>query len=272
MGGVARASPRSGARVTSGRMKDQVIVITGGSSGIGAALARVIGKRGGKPVLAARREMELHAVASECGGLPVVADVTRRADVQRVLDAAVQKHGRVDVWVNNAGRGISRPVMQLTDADVDEMMTVNVKSALYGMQVAVEHFRARGSGQVINVSSMLGRIPFVAIRSAYSASKHFLNCLTASLRMELAGTGIHVTLVSPGVVTTGFGLNALHGGADSRSLPFSQTPEEVAEVIAGAIEKPRADVYTRPQFREQVAAYYAAEDLGAYEQQLMQRR
>jgi NADP-dependent 3-hydroxy acid dehydrogenase YdfG len=253
-------------------MNDKVIVITGASSGIGAALARVVAKKGAKPVLAARREKELSAVAAETNGLAVVADVTRRAEVQRILEQALARHGRVDVWVNNAGRGISRSVMELTDQDLDEMMTVNVKSALYGMQLAAAHFKARKSGHLINVSSMLGRIPFVAIRSAYSASKHFLNSLTANLRMELAGSGVQVSLVSPGVVQTDFGLKALHGGADSRALPFSQTADEVAQVIAEVIEKPRADVYTREGQRQQVAAYYSAEDLGAYEQQLMQRR
>src|SRR4051812_15557073 len=122
-------------------MNDPVIVITGASSGIGAALARLVAKKGARPVLAARRAKELQAVATETGGLAVIADVTKRQDVQRVLDAAVSKHGRVDVWVNNAGRGISRPVMELTDSDLDEMMAVNVKSALYGMQLAAAHFK-----------------------------------------------------------------------------------------------------------------------------------
>jgi short-subunit dehydrogenase len=162
-------------------------------------------------------------------------------------------------------------VTELTDDDLDEMMRTNVKSALYGMQIATAHFKTRGQGHLINVSSMLGRLPFVPVRSAYSAAKHFLNSLTANLRMELHGTGIHVSLVSPGVVATDFGNNALHGGADSRSLPFSQTPEEVAEVIAHVIERPAADVYTRPESFGQVAAYYSARDLGAFERQLLEK-
>jgi NAD(P)-dependent dehydrogenase (short-subunit alcohol dehydrogenase family) len=168
--------------------------------------------------------------------------------------------------VNNAGRGITRPVSQLTDADVDDMMLTNVKSALYGMQSVLPHFRQRGQGHIINVSSMLGRVPLAPFRSAYSASKHALNALTANLRMELQGTGIHVSSVHPGVVATDFGLKALHGGPDSRSLPYTQTADEVAEVIAGVIERPRADVYTRPGAQQMVVAYYAAEDMGSAEQ------
>lgn len=123
--------------------------------------------------------------------------------------------------------------------------------------------------RVVNVSSMLGRLPLAPIRSAYSASKHALNALTGSLRMELRDTfpGITVSSVHPGVVATEFGLGALHGGTDSRQMPGAQSPEEVAEVIAELIEHPRADVYTRPGARQIVAGYYAAEDLDRAERE-----
>jgi NAD(P)-dependent dehydrogenase (short-subunit alcohol dehydrogenase family) len=239
---------------------DKVIVITGASSGIGAELARQAAAAGAKVVLAARRKKELSEVAAQCGAgaLAVVTDVTRRDDVQRLLDLGIAKFGHVDVWVNNAGRGISRPVLELTDDDVDQMILLNVKSALYGMQVAVPHFKARGTGQVINVSSMLSRIPFASERSAYSASKHALNSLTANLRSDLKAEfpGIKVTLVMPGVVATDFGLNALGGGADSRALPNSQPVAEVAQVLLGVIEHPVDERYTRPMFQQLVAEYF----------------
>jgi short-subunit dehydrogenase len=150
------------------------------------------------------------------------------------------------------------------------MMLVNVKSVMYGVQAILPHFRQRGAGHIINVSSMLGRAPFAPVRSAYSAAKHALNALTANLRMELRAThpGIHVSTVSPGVVATEFGVNAVHGGLDSRKLPGAQPAEEVAAVIADVIANPRADVYTRPGAREMVAGYFAAEDMGAAEQAL----
>lgn len=252
-------------------MRDRIVVITGASAGIGAALAKIVATRGGKPVLAARREKELTEAAKAAGpaALAVVADVTKRAEVQHLLDAAVAHFGHVDVWVNNAGRGISRPVTALTDEDVDEMIRVNVKAALHGMQLATAHFKERGEGHVINVSSLLGRVPFAPIRSAYSASKAALNSLTASLRMELRAThpAIHVSSIHPGVVGTDFGRSALHGGVDSRALPNAQSADEVAAVIAETIETPRADVYTRPGSRELIAAYYGADDMGAVEQQ-----
>jgi NADP-dependent 3-hydroxy acid dehydrogenase YdfG len=250
-------------------VSDHVVVITGASGGIGAALAERVAREGARVALAARRETELAAVAARCGAtaLAVVTDVTRRGEIERLLDATLSRFGIVDVWVNNAGRGISRPVSELTDDDLDDMMRVNVKSALYGMQTVLPHFKARGRGHLINVSSMLGRLPWVVARAAYSASKHALNSLTANLRMELAHDfpGIHVSTVMPGVVATEFGVHALHGGMDSRRIPGAQTAEEVAAVIADVIEHPRADVYTRPGAREAVTRYYAAEDMAAAE-------
>ncbi|HET7024947.1 MAG TPA: SDR family NAD(P)-dependent oxidoreductase [Gemmatimonadales bacterium] len=243
-------------------MKDKVIVITGASAGIGAALAEAVAKRGAVPVLVARRAEALDAAVRRAGGKAsaIVADVTRRSDVGRVVQETLDRFGRIDVWVNNAGQGISRPPGELTDDDIDAMVRINVTSVLYGMQEVLPHFKSRGEGHIINISSMLGRIPFAVIRSAYIGAKHFVNALTATFRLEVQQThpGIQVSLVSPGVVRTDFGLNAVHGGADSRQFPNSQSAEEVAEVIADVIESRRADVYTRAGARQMVLDYYAS--------------
>jgi NADP-dependent 3-hydroxy acid dehydrogenase YdfG len=250
---------------------ERVVVVTGASAGIGAALSEQLGRAGHRPVLVARRENELREVAARSGAHAsvIVADVTKRADVERVVAQTLAAEGRIDAIVNNAGRGISRLASELTDEDVDEMITVNVKSVLYGMQAVLPHFKERGRGHIVNVSSMLGRMPLAPIRSAYSAAKHAMNALTAHLRIELHAThpGIHVSVVHPGVVATEFGLNAKHGGFDSRKLPGAQSAEEVAAVIADVLENPRADVYTRPGAQEMVVRYYAAEDMGAAELQ-----
>ena len=243
-------------------MSDTIVVITGASSGIGAAVAELVSEQGMSVALAARRKDALEAVAARCGAraFPVVADVTLRANVRRVVDETLSRFGRIDVWINNAGIGITRPPSQLTDDDIDAMIQANVKSALYGMQEVLPHFKQRNVGHIINVSSMLGRIPFAMVRSAYSGAKHFLNALTAMLREELREShpGIQISLVSPGVVRTDFGLNAMHGGPDSRQFPGSQSAEEVAAVIARVIETRAPDVYTLPGARERVAAYYAS--------------
>lgn len=239
---------------------DKVIVVTGASSGIGAELARQAAGKGARLVLAARRKAELEVVAGQCGreALAVVTDATRRADMERLRDAALARFGRIDVWVNNAGRGITRSVAELTDEDLEAMWRDNVNSALYGMQAVLPHFQSRDAGQLVNVSSTLGRLPIVPHRSAYSAAKHALNALSACLRQELREThpGITVTVVMPGVVATAFGDNALGGGPDSRRLPGAQRVEDAAAVILDSIERPRAEVYTQAATQAQVERYY----------------
>lgn len=250
-------------------MKDKVIVITGASAGIGEALAQTLADRGARVVLAARREAELAQIASRIGANAhaVVADVSRRADNDRIRDAALSHFGRLDVWVANAGRGISRVPSQLTDEDVDEMMTTNFKSVLYGIQSALPTFKAQKAGHIIAVSSMLGRIPFTPIRSAYSAAKAAVNSLMGSLRQELRAEfpNIHASTFLPGVVATGFGAAALHGGPDSRAMPGAQPVAEVAVAIADLIASPRAESYSRPDMREVSKAYYTADDVAAVE-------
>ena len=242
-------------------MADDVVVITGASSGIGAALAERLAGEGASVVLTARRAEALQEVAARCGAnaAVVTGDVTRRGDMDRVVEAALGRFGHIDVWVNNAGRGITRQPTELTDADIDEMMLVNVKSVLYATQAVLPHFKSRGRGHIVNVSSVLGRRPWARFRSAYSGAKHFLNAYTAMLREELSETdpGIQVSLVSPGVVATEFGVNSVHGGPDSRELPGAQTAAEVAEVIASVIRTRAADVYTRPESRQAVLDYLA---------------
>src|SRR5437667_8400220 len=138
-------------------------VITGASSGIWAALARRLGEKGHDIVLAARRESELNQVASQVKtkALAVRTDVTRRHEVSHLLDLALKEYGHVDVWVNNAGRGITRPVMNLTEDDLDEIISVVLKSVVYGMKAIIPHFQDGGAVHTINVSSFLRRAPLV---------------------------------------------------------------------------------------------------------------
>jgi NADP-dependent 3-hydroxy acid dehydrogenase YdfG len=251
-------------------MNDKVIVITGASEGIGAALAAELGKRAARGiVLAARNADKLAQVAVPLGdrALVVTTDVTRRADLERLRDQTLARFGQLDVLVNNAGRALWKQPSELTDDDIDAMVTVNIKSVLYGIQAVLPHFRERKRGHIVTISSGLSRFPFVAQRSAYSMAKGAVNMLMASLRIELRDTfpDIHCTTVLPGVVATDFGKNALHGGVDNRMIPGAQPVEEVATVIADAIAKPVAEVYTRAQMRELAVRYFSAEDVGALE-------
>jgi NADP-dependent 3-hydroxy acid dehydrogenase YdfG len=259
-------------------MKDKVIVITGASEGIGAATAQLLAKQGAKVALAARRMDKLAEVAASIGTdrqvLTMRVDVTRREDNEKLAEVVIGKWGGIDVWINNAGRAISRSVAELTDEDIDEMVTVNVKSVVYGIQAVLPHFKERKAGQIISLSSGLSRFPWAPQRSMYGASKAAVNLLMANLRVELRAQfpNIALTTVLPGVVATNFGLNARHGGVDNRQLPGAQPVEEVAQVIADAIENPKPEVYTRAQMLELAAKYYAAPDVTEIEAQFGQRR
>lgn len=257
-------------------MGETVTVITGASSGIGAALAKRLGSKNHRLVLAARRENELKRVAAETGTdtLIVKTDVTRRKEVEHLREAALQKFGHVDVWVNNAGRGISKTVLELTDQDFDEIEAVVLKSVWYGMQTIIPHFQERGRGHLINISSFLGRVPLAPYRSIYSASKSAVNILTANLRMDLRTKypGIHVSTVMPGLVNTNFqniaGRHPAVGMGLLSGISQVQSAEEVAGQIASLIEHPVAELYTNPSSPGLVQQYYR--DVGLFEENMLQ--
>jgi short-subunit dehydrogenase len=254
-------------------MANKTIVITGASAGIGAGLAARLAEDGHSLVLAARRRPELERVAHDAmkRGSPraivVEADVTKRADVERIREVAIEALGGFDVWVNNAGRGITRSVLDLTDADIDDMIALNVKSALYGMQVAVAHFMERGHGQVINIASFLGRVPLAPHRSAYNAAKAAVIALSANLRQDLRARypDIHVSVVMPGMVATEFGRNAIGSPPNTPiySGPHVQSVEVVADMIAQTIDHPVPEVYTNPASADMARRYLA--DVEAFE-------
>jgi short-subunit dehydrogenase len=258
-------------------MESKVIVITGASSGIGAALAGILGSNGHKLVLAARRKELLDKVSGESGAdsIAVETDVTNRNDVERLRDAALNKYGQVDVWINNAGRGTGKTVMELTDPEVDEIISVVLKSVLYGMQTIVPHFQERGRGHLINVSSFLGRVPLATNRSIYSAAKSGVNSLTANLRMDLKSKypGIKVSLVMPGTVDTEFHkivktpYNTTAGARLGQTVVLSA--EEVANQIANLIENPIAELFIPSTAADIARSYY--QDVETFENRMIQR-
>lgn len=247
----------------------RVIVITGASEGIGALLARRQASKGDSIAIAARRLDKLEQVAKECAGtaLIVATDVTKRAEIDRLRDAALERFGRIDVWVNNAGRGIGIRVMDFTEDDLDEMLAVNLKSAWYGMRAVIPHFQQRCHGHLINISSVLSRVPLATPRSAYSASKAALNALTANLRMDLRASypGIHVSLVMPGPVATEFHNNSLGGTPTGRGMEI-QSVEAVVHAIEDLIDNPRPEIYTNPTSADLVQRYYR--DVPAFEEEM----
>lgn len=237
------------ARALAGR----VVVITGASSGIGAATAIACGRAGMRVVLAARRAERLADVAREvtaAGGEARVAptDVADEAQVRALIDGTVDAWGRLDVLVNNAGVGILATVEQTTSAEFEEIARVNYLGTVYGVLAALPHMRRQGAGHLVNVASVVGKraSPF---RAAYVASKFAVVGLSEALRMELRGTGIHVTCVCPiGTATEFHEVEPNRLGVPGRGGPI-QSAEHVARAIVRALRRPRAEVHPYPPAR-----------------------
>lgn len=184
----------------------KVIVITGASSGMGEAAARHLASKGASVVLGARRADRLEALAADIvdtGGkaTAVVTDVTKLADVQKLVDTAVETYGRIDVLINNAGLMPLSPLERLKVEEWDMMIDVNLKGVLYGVAAALPHMQKQGSGHIINLSSVAGHKIFAG-SAVYSATKSAVRVVSEGLRQEMAPHNIRVTIISPGAVKT----------------------------------------------------------------------
>jgi short-subunit dehydrogenase len=230
-------------------ISEQVIVITGASSGIGLATALEAAKQGAQVVLAARSEQTLSAIVSrirEAGGQAtfVVADVSRREDVERIAETALASFGRVDTWVNNAGVSAYGRLEQHQEQDARRIFDVNFWGVVHGSLVALPLLRQNG-GALINVGSEVSEA-VAPIQGIYSASKHAVKGYTDTLRIELLEAGeehISVTLIQPTAVDTPFPQHARNYMAEEPKLPTPQIdPQDVAEAILKAAREPERDV------------------------------
>lgn len=212
----------------------RVALVTGASSGIGAATARLLAQQGATVVLAARRAEPLHALAREieqrgARALAVPTDVSDRAAIDALVAQAVAAYGRIDVLVNDAGIGHGHSIMT-EDAQMERMLAVNLLAPARLMQAVLPHLRRQGSGSIVNIGSIAGEMGTSGI---YSATKFGLRGLSDSVRRELRADGIAVTLIEPGYIRT-----PLTAGQPGR-LPG---PEIVARAVAAAIVRPRRAV------------------------------
>ena len=217
-----------------------VVIVTGASSGIGRAVAVRLAARGDTVVLAARREVQLKAVTGEiaaAGGtaLPVVTDVTDPDAVAALITSARSVSGRIDALVNNAGVGGDASILA-ADEQVRAMVEVNLLAPIRLMRAVVPVMREQRSGSIVNIGSVAGEI---GIGGVYSATKFGLRGINDSVRRELAGTGIGVTLVEPGFIATE--LTAHRSG-----LPG---PEIVAAAVERALTRPRRRVVVPGKYR-----------------------
>ncbi len=232
-------------------MKDKVVVITGASKGIGAELARQLASKGARLVLAARNAAELEAVAEGCrklgaSAIAVKADVALERDCQAIISGAALAFGGIDVLVNNAGASMWARFEDIEDLSVlERIMQVNYMGAVYCTRHALPYLRASG-GVLAGISSLAGRTG-VPTRTGYSASKHAMTGFFDSLRIELAGSGVAVTMIYPGFVATGIRENAT--GPDGKPIQVSPVKEgevmgveECVRRIVRAIERRERDV------------------------------
>lgn len=250
----------------------KVAVITGASSGIGAALARLLAAKGARLVLAARRIDRLQAVASSArpgNHLVIRCDVTNKEEAEELIHRTVRETGRIDFLINNAGRGHFASVEDTTDEMIANMFSVNVFSLWYTTRPALQYMKRQGNGHIINIASMAGKLGY-PYNSVYVAAKHACVGFTHALRQELAETGIHASVVCPAGVLTDWA-NVTEGGSMlsmfSESGPIIKTiaaergvslppiegllpPEAVAEKIVECMRHPVAEVYTHKGSRE----------------------
>lgn len=235
-------------------LRGGVVIVTGASSGIGAATAVACGRESMRVVLAARRKDRLDRVAEDvraAGGETrvVPTDVREEAAVQALVDGAVAAWGRLDVLVNNAGAGLLATVAQTRASEFEAMMRVNYLSVVYGVLAALPHMRRQRDGHIVNVASVVGKraVPFLA---AYAASKFAVVGLSEALRMELRRDGIRVTSVCPiGTATEFRDVAENRLGGSGRGAGPIQSAEHVARRIIRALRRPRPEVHPYPPAR-----------------------
>lgn len=218
-------------------LKNKVAIVTGASSGIGASIARALSSHGVKVMLSGRNESRLNDIAQgiqTTGHADVdtlAVDITDKHDVERLVQTAKDKFGRVDILINSAGQMLSSAI---TDGDVeawDAMIDVNVKGTLYGINAVLPTFLNQSSGHIINIASISG-FEVTKKSTLYSASKAAVHAITQGLEKELAKTGVRATSISPGMVDT-----PLSGETDWGERK-KLDPEDIAEAAIYALQQP----------------------------------
>jgi 3-oxoacyl-[acyl-carrier protein] reductase len=230
-------------------LNTKVAIVTGGSRGIGLAIASALVAEGARVVITGRSEAHLSAArpAIEKAGpgaletLP--ADVRSYEEVERIIAATATRFGGVDFLINNAGVGIFADVADMTPGQWSEVIDTNLTGVFNACHAVIPHMRRRGGGFIINISSLAGKNPF-ASAAAYCASKSGLNAFSEALMQEVRYDNIRVSYVMPGSVATGF-----MGGSESKGADWKVAPEEVAEVVVNLLRHPGRSLPSRVELR-----------------------
>lgn len=226
----------------------KVVVVTGGSMGIGEAIARIFGDHGANLVVLSRDAGRAEAARGRIGyterTLALSCDVRHREEIDRVVSLTLHHFDRIDVWVNNAGHGLRDSVDQMDMTACRDMFETNFFGAVLGMQAVIPIMKQQGTGTIINISSVAGHLP-VPFIGAYSATKFALNAIGKACGVELKSAGIHVMTVCPGYVRTDFSANAIKGKEAREVRPASQrgiTAPRVARAVFHGFSKRKREV------------------------------
>jgi len=224
------------------RLDGAVALVTGGSSGIGAATARALAAAGARPLIAGRDPARLRAVARETGGIALAADLAAADGPAELAEAARQAAGPggVDLLVNNAGIGWAGPIEQMTAEQAAGLIAVDLTAPIQLTRLLVPGMVARGHGHVVFISSIAGATG-VRGEAVYSAAKAGLCCFAESIAHELAGRGVGVSVIVPGVVDTPF--FERRGRPYDRRRPAPLPPQRVARALVGAVERDQSMVF-----------------------------
>ncbi len=231
-------------------LSQQVVVITGASSGIGRVAAVQFAQQGAAVVLAARNEAALRDIANEieqAGGRAhiVLTDVAEADQVEHLADEAIRQYGRIDTWVNNAGFGHAAHVEDMKAEEITRLMQVNVCGLMFGTKAAITRMKPQGGGTIINLGSVVS-VRGIPLQSVYCASKHAIKGFTEAVRLEQERqkTGITFTLICPAVINTPF-YNHARSDTGKKLTAFDPIypPEVVAESIVFAAEQPRREIF-----------------------------
>lgn len=235
--------------------RGSTVIVTGASSGIGKALAQAFAEEGANVALASRNVQALNSVADAIGRertLVVPTDVTRREQVDALVDRTLERFGKLDVLVNNAGIGLMGSVADLDPDKFRELFEVNLMGPLYGMQAAIRAMRQGGGGTIVNISSGTSRIVVPFLGGAYPALKRALEILSDYARAQLVNEKIRFLVVLPYITTTNFAANAMGRRTGpmpdfaSRNLPPPHTPEFVAEKVIQALRSDATEISLAP--------------------------
>lgn len=213
-------------------LRDANVLVTGGSSGIGRAIAKTLIEAGARVAITGRDEKRLTEAAQALSALPIRADVTNEADVRRTFEEVLRAFGHLDVLVNNAGKGIFRPLLDMQRSDFDSVLATNITGAMLMAREAAKHFVSRRSGNIVNIGSTAGHRG-APNGTAYYASKAALRSMTETWRSELRQHNIRVFLVNPSEVVTGF---AAASGFQQKDNPTKLRPDDIAHTVKSILE------------------------------------